>query len=112
MQTPPGNSRESNRVLVLSTVAFTLLFAVWLMLGVLGVAIKGELKLNPVQFAWLAAIAVLSGSLFRLPAGILADRLGGRVTMTVLLLASALPCFLVSHAHSYQALIACALLYG
>jgi NNP family nitrate/nitrite transporter-like MFS transporter len=97
---------------MLSTVAFTLLFAVWLMMGVLGVAIKGELKLNPVQFAWLAAIAVLSGSLFRLPAGILTDRLGGRVTMTVLLLASALPCFLVSRAHTYQGLIACALLYG
>src|SRR6185436_2560611 len=82
------------------------------MLGVLGVAIKTELKLDAVRFAWLAAIAVLSGSLFRLPVGIVTDRLGGRVTMTVLLLASALPCFLVSRAHSYQALIACALLYG
>ena len=30
------------RVLTLSTVAFTLLFAVWLMLGVLGVPIKTE----------------------------------------------------------------------
>jgi NNP family nitrate/nitrite transporter-like MFS transporter len=107
-----GNNSESNRVLVLSTVAFTLLFAVWLMMGVLGVAIKAELKLNPVQFAWLAAIAVLSGSLFRLPAGILTDRVGGRVVMTVLLLASALPCYLVSRVHTYQGLIACALLYG
>jgi NNP family nitrate/nitrite transporter-like MFS transporter len=99
-------------VLVLSTVAFTLLFAVWLMLGVLGVAIKTELKLNPVQFAWLAAVAILSGSIFRLPIGILTDRRGGRVVMTALLAFSAIPCFLVSFVHSYEGLIACALLYG
>jgi NNP family nitrate/nitrite transporter-like MFS transporter len=112
MEMPRGNARDANRVLLLSTIAFTLLFAVWLMLGVLGVAIKAELKLNPVQFAWLTAIAVLSGSLFRLPAGILADRLGGRVVMTALLLMSALPCYLVARVHTYQGLITCALLYG
>ena len=32
-------------VLILSTVAFTLLFAVWLMFGVLGLPIKKELGL-------------------------------------------------------------------
>jgi NNP family nitrate/nitrite transporter-like MFS transporter len=112
METQRGNGRDARRVLVLSTIAFTLLFAVWLMLGVLGVAIKAELKLNPVQFAWLTAIAVLSGSLFRLPAGILADRVGGRVVMTVLLLVSALPCYLVARVHTYQGLLTCALLYG
>lgn len=103
---------DGNRVLVLSTVAFTLLFAVWLMLGVLGVAIKSELKLTPVQFAWLTAVAILSGSIFRLPLGILTDRRGGRVVMAVLLLFSAIPCFLVSLVHSYEGLIVCALLYG
>jgi NNP family nitrate/nitrite transporter-like MFS transporter len=107
-----NNSSDGNKVLVLSTVAFTLLFAVWLMLGVLGVAIKAELKLTPVQFAWLAAVAILSGSIFRLPIGIVTDRLGGRVVMTALLLFSAVPCFLVSLVHSYQGLIICALLYG
>jgi NNP family nitrate/nitrite transporter-like MFS transporter len=112
VQTQRGNGSDASRVLVLSTVAFTLLFAVWLMLGVLGVAIKTELKLDAVRFAWLAAVAVLSGSLFRLPVGILTDRWGGRVTMTALLLLSALPCFLVSRVHSYQGLIICALLYG
>jgi NNP family nitrate/nitrite transporter-like MFS transporter len=112
MEMQRGNARDANRVLTLSTIAFTLLFAVWLMLGVLGVAIKAELKLNPVQFAWLTAIAVLSGSLFRLPLGILADRVGGRVVMTALLLASAVPCYLVARVHTYQGLLTCALLYG
>jgi NNP family nitrate/nitrite transporter-like MFS transporter len=107
-----NNASAGNRVLLLSTVAFTLLFAVWLMLGVLGVPIKAELHLSAVQFAWLTAIAVLSGSLFRLPVGILADKLGGRVVMTALLLLSALPCYLMARVHSYSGLLTCALLYG
>ena len=68
----------ATRVLTLSTAAFTLLFAVWLMFGVLGVPIKDELHLDTVQFSWLTAIAVLSGSIWRLPLGILTDRVGGR----------------------------------
>src|SRR5215510_9313454 len=96
----PGSS-GSNRVLTLSTVGFTLLFAVWLMFGVLGVSIQKELHLSTVQFAWLAAIAVLSGSIWRLPLGILTDRVGGRKLLTLLLLATAIPTFLVSYAHSF-----------
>jgi MFS transporter, NNP family, nitrate/nitrite transporter len=105
-------SSAPNRVLTLSTVSFTLLFAVWLMLGVLGVPIKTEFQLSAVQFAWLTAIAVLSGSIFRLPVGILADRWGGRLVTTALLLSSAIPCYAISLAHSYRDLLVCALLYG
>jgi NNP family nitrate/nitrite transporter-like MFS transporter len=113
MSIPPRNdAAAANRVLVLSTVAFTLLFAVWLMLGVLGVTIKAELKLSAVQFAWLTAIAILSGSLFRLPVGLLNDRWGGRVVMTALLLITAVPCFLVSRVQTYDGLLICAFLYG
>ncbi|MBC8132690.1 MAG: NarK/NasA family nitrate transporter, partial [Deltaproteobacteria bacterium] len=102
----------ANRVLVLSTLAFTLLFAVWLMFGVLGIPIKDEFHLSKIQFTWLTAIAVLSGSLWRLPLGILTDRIGGRVLMVALLLASAIPCFLVSRATSYAQLIVCAIFFG
>jgi NNP family nitrate/nitrite transporter-like MFS transporter len=113
MSIPSRNDlAAANRVLVLSTVAFTLLFAVWLMLGVLGVTIKAELKLSAIQFAWLTAIAVLSGSLFRLPVGLLNDRWGGRVVMTALLLITAVPCFLVSRVQTYDGLLICAFLYG
>jgi NNP family nitrate/nitrite transporter-like MFS transporter len=103
---------DANRVLVLSTVAFTLLFAVWLMVGVLGVPIRQELRLSALQFAWLAALPVFSGSVFRLPLGILSDRWGGRPVMVLLLLVSAVPCFLVSRVHTYPALLACAFFYG
>lgn len=100
------------RVLVLSTLAFTLLFAVWLMYGVLGIPIRAELHLSVVQFAWLSATAVLTGSLLRLPFGILADRWGGKVVMTGLLLATAVPCAWTAWCHSYPTLLLAALGFG
>jgi NNP family nitrate/nitrite transporter-like MFS transporter len=105
-------SHDANRVLVVSTTAFTLLFAVWLMLGVLGIGIKAELQLTSLQFAWLAALPILSGSIFRLPVGIMTDRWGGRRVMMVLLLASAVPCYLVSTVQSFEGLLLCAFFYG
>ncbi len=102
----------SLRVLSLSTMAFTLLFAVWLMFGILGGPVRRELGLSQSAIYWLGAAAVLSGSLFRLPFGILADRLGGKLMLTVLLLWTAIPCAMVSFTHSYAGLVACALLFG
>lgn len=105
-------SRNANRILVLSTAAFTLLFAVWLMLGVLGIPIKSELGLTQVEFAWLTAIAILSGSIWRLPFGILTDRIGGRRAMVIVLLVTAVPCFLFSRATSFGEMILYAFLFG
>jgi len=104
--------QPSSRVLTLSTVAFTLLFAVWLMFGVLGVPIADEFHLDTVQLSWLGAIAILSGSIWRLPLGILTDRVGGRLLMTLLLLATAVPTFLVSRATSFTQLLVCAFFFG
>jgi NNP family nitrate/nitrite transporter-like MFS transporter len=106
------NEPGAARVLTLSTISFTLLFAVWLMLGVLGVPIKTELGLSKIQFSWLTAIAILSGSLWRLPFGLWADRVGGRVAMTSVTLFTALPCLLMSYAHTYNEMLVYALLFG
>jgi len=106
----PAGPRQ--RVLWLATIAFTLLFAVWLMLGVLGIRIRDELKLTPPQFEWLIAAAILAGALPRLNFGIWTDQYGGRVTMTLTLLFTAVPCFCLSQATSYEEVLACALLFG
>ena len=105
---------ESTRHLVLwlSTISFTLMFAVWLMFGVLGVPIQKELALTDVQLAWLGAAAILAGSLPRFLFGVWTDLYGGRLVMTLLLLTVALPTFQVSRATSYGELMACALLFG
>ena len=100
------------RVLVLSTIAFTLMFNVWLMLGVLAIPIRKSLGLTDVQLEWLIATAILSGSLFRLNFGIWADRYGGRNVFVFLLLLTAVPTYLFSQATSYGELLVCALLFG
>ena len=53
--------RPRTRVLWLSTIAFTLLFNVWLMLGVLSIPIKKSLGLSDPQIEWLIAAAIFSG---------------------------------------------------
>jgi NNP family nitrate/nitrite transporter-like MFS transporter len=103
---------EARRVLWLSTAAFTLLFAVWLMFGVLAIPIRKELGLSETQFSWLTAIAILNGSIWRLPFGILADRLGGRRIMVALLAATMIPAALVSVAHGFGMLLLLAFLVG
>jgi NNP family nitrate/nitrite transporter-like MFS transporter len=100
------------RVLVISTIGFTLMFAVWLMFGVLGIPIREEFGLTDVQLSWIIAVAVLNGAIWRLPAGIIADRRGGRLVMTLMLAATAVPAFLVSTATSYTQLLIYAFLVG
>ena len=72
-------------VLIVSTLAFTVCFMVWMMFGVIGIPIKKALDLNSTQFGLLTATPVLSGALSRVPLGIWTDRYGGRIVMTVLM---------------------------
>jgi MFS transporter, NNP family, nitrate/nitrite transporter len=104
--------RGAWRVLAVSTTAFTLLFAAWLMFGVLGIPIRDEFALSDTDLAWLSAVAILNGSLWRLPAGIAADRFGGRSVFIVILISTAVFTFLVAHAHSFGALLVLAALVG
>lgn len=86
------------RVLGVSTFAFVVCFAVWMAFGVIGIPIRKELGLNATEFGLLAATPILSGAALRLPLGIWTDRFGGRIVMTILLLACALPVWLVTYA--------------
>jgi NNP family nitrate/nitrite transporter-like MFS transporter len=110
-ETAPSKT-GANRVLWLSTISFTLMFAVWLMFGILGKPISKEFDLSEVQLSWIIALAVLNGSMWRLPAGMITDRIGGRKVMTFLLAASAVPAYLVSKAQSYEMLLVLAFLVG
>ena len=79
MTTP--SSRKALSVLVASTFAFTICFAVWMMFAVLGIPIKTQLGLSETEFGLLVAMPVLSGSLVRVPLGIWTDRYGGRIVL-------------------------------
>ena len=72
------NKKKQVSVLSMNTLAFTINFAVWTMFSVIGIKIKGELGLSETEFGLLIATPILTGSLVRLPLGILTDRFGGR----------------------------------
>lgn len=112
MTPDPTEAGQRTRVLTLSTVAFTLLFAVWLMLGMLSIKIKPELGLTDGQLYNLTIAAILAGSLLRFNFGVWTDRYGGRRVMTALILFTVLPTLFVSQVTSYTELLVCAILYG
>lgn len=94
----PAPGARAYSVLFASTLAFLVCFVVWMMFGVLGIQLREDLELNSTEFGLLTATPVLTGAAMRLPLGIWTDRFGGRIVMTVLLVACAIPVFIVSYA--------------
>lgn len=107
-----NESRQRLAVLILSTTAFTLSFAAWLMFGVLGIPIQREFELSDVELGWLAAVAILNGAVWRLPFGMIADRVGGKATFLFLLFFASAGSFLVPFAWDYTTLLCFAFLVG
>jgi NNP family nitrate/nitrite transporter-like MFS transporter len=94
---------QSIRVLFLNTLAFTVCFAAWMLNGVLVtfLAANQVFDWGPVQIGWLMGIPVLTGSIFRLPAGMLTDKFGGKPVFSTLLLLSSVPMYLLSTANNF-----------
>ncbi|MEJ6005250.1 nitrate/nitrite transporter [Paucibacter sp. AS339] len=97
----PQAGRKALSVLIVSTLAFTVCFMVWMMFGVIGIPIKKQLGLNATEFGLLTAMPVLSGSLVRVPLGIWTDKFGGRIVFFSLMMACVLPIWLMSYATAY-----------
>src|SRR5579871_3432678 len=98
--------------LALSTIGFTVCFAVWTIFSIIGVRIKQDLGLSDTEFGLLIGTPILSGSLIRLALGIWADQYGGRIVYVVVMLAAALATFLLTTADSYPTFLLAALGVG
>jgi NNP family nitrate/nitrite transporter-like MFS transporter len=103
---------QQTRALTLSTVAFTVCFAVWTIFSIIGVQIKQDLGLNDTQFGLLIGTPILTGSLIRLALGIWTDQYGGRLVLTLVMLAAAVATFLLTGAETYQGFLLAALGVG
>lgn len=108
--TPSG----ANRILFLNTLAFTVSFAAWMLNGVLVTFLTTNqiFKWNATDIGWLMGIPVLTGSIFRLPAGMLTDKYGGKPVFGGLLILCAIPMYLLSIADSYWAFALCSFGFG
>lgn len=96
-----GTTRQRYTVLAMNTLAFTVNFAVWTMFSVLGVKIKADLGLNETEFGLLVATPILTGSLIRLPIGLMTDRYGGRIVFFIQMLLVAVPIYGLAFASLY-----------
>lgn len=93
----------AHRILFLNTLAFTLCFAAWTFNGVMVTYLvdNGIFDWSQVQIGWLLGIPILTGSVMRLPFGILTDKYGGKWIFVGLLLLTAIPIFLLSFTDSF-----------
>jgi NNP family nitrate/nitrite transporter-like MFS transporter len=103
---------QQGLVLGMSTLAFTICFMIWMMFAILGVPVKELLQLNETQFGLLAATPVLTGSLSRLPLGLLTDKFGGRIVFFILMLVCVLPIYMISYATEYWQFLVLGLFVG
>ena len=110
--TSPQHTRQAWSVLIVSTLAFTVCFMVWMMFGVIGIPIKKMLDLSSTQFGLLMAMPVLTGSLVRVPLGIWTDRFGGRIVMTILMLVTVPAIWMMGYATEYWHFLTIGLFVG
>ncbi len=108
------NKKDSIIALTMSTIAFTVCFASWLINGVLVTYLVDAqiFSFDKSQFGWLIGIPILTGSIMRLPVGILTDKYGGRIVFTFLMLLSAIPMYFLSMANNYTDFLIASLGFG
>ena len=94
---------KARAVLTMNTLAFTACFSVWVMYGVL-ITYLVDNKLfafDKAEMGWLIGIPILTGSIFRLPAGVLTDKFGGRPVFAGVMLLAAVSAFATGYANDF-----------
>lgn len=104
----------AHRMLFFNTLGFLVSFAGWMVNGVLVTYLvdNGIFNWNLVAVGWLLGIPVLTGSLMRLPVGMLTDVVGGKWMFTILLIGCSIPMFLLSQANSYSTFLILSFFFG
>lgn len=93
------------RALWLSTFAFAVCFAIWVIFSIIGVELKKELGLTDSQFGLLVATPILTGSISRPLLGIWSEMVGANRVLALLMLVVAGFTFALPYAHSYSMLL-------
>lgn len=106
------NPQQQSRALWLSTISFTVCFAVWTIFSIIGIQIQKELGLSETEFGLLVGTPILTGSLIRLVLGVWTDQYGGRILYSGLMLSAALATFLLTFADTYITYLIAALGVG
>ncbi|MCT2360162.1 MULTISPECIES: nitrate/nitrite transporter [Kocuria] len=81
----PNLKQGQFRNLILATLASTVGFWAWTIVGPLSKRYANDMHLSPGQTAILVAMPIFVGSIARVPVGALTDKFGGRLMFTVIL---------------------------
>ena len=103
---------SAGRHLFLATFSFGLSFMAWGLVSAFAPRFRQDLGLSGTQTALVVAVPVLLGAVARIPVGMLADRFGGRLVFTAVMLVVAVPVWLVPQAHTYESLLVTAFFLG
>ena len=96
---------DQYRALGLSTLAFTVCFAVWTIFSIIGVKIQQNLGLSETQFGILVATTVLTGSISRIFLGVWTEQYGGRLINTLQMVLTAIYFFVFNVGLAYLGVI-------
>jgi len=99
-------------IIAANTLAFAAAFAAWILFGPSVRTLAEELGLSAVQAGWIKTIPILTGSVMRIPIGVITDRFGARRTFSGLLMLGALAVFAMSFASSAAAFVVGGLVLG
>ena len=100
------------QALGISTIAFTVCFAVWTIFSIIGLGVKEQLGLSETEFGLLVGTPILTGSLTRVFLGVWADQFGGRRVFAAVMVLAGIATFLTAYADSYAELLIAALGVG
>lgn len=103
--THPMSAGEPAKALWMSTLAFTICFAVWTIFAIIGIRIKEDLGLTEAEFGLLVGTPILSGSIIRIVLGIWTSRYGGRLVYVLTMLAAAAATILLSYASTFPQML-------
>ncbi len=107
-------NKKAIAVLSVNTFSFVVCFACWVLYGVLIAFLvdNGIFHFDAGQIGWLLGIPILTGSIMRLPAGVLTDRYGGRNVFIAIMLLSAIAMYCVSFCNSFEHFLLAGLGFG
>lgn len=113
-QARKANPSGANIALFMSTIAFTVCFAAWVLNGVLVTYLvsKDIFRFDSEQVGLLLALPILTGAISRVPLGIATDKYGGRIVLTLTMLLVSVPLGLLSVATTYAHFVLCSLGFG
>lgn len=102
----------ANRALLLATLAFSACFSVWTLYAVMGITLRQQLVLSATEYGILLAAPILTGAVFRLPIGMLADSFSARKLWLLQMLAVIPALLLLPFADSFSSYLLLGFWFG